>query len=329
MNPDRISPWEWGVFGVIVVAMILVDLLAHRSKRGETKKAAYLWSAVWIAVGLAFGLFVWARHGSNNAQEYLGAYLIEKSLSLDNLFVFLVIFASLSVPENKQRRVLFWGIFGALVFRGLFIFLGLEAITRWHWVVYIFGAILLVAAWRVARRHPSEESTGNNTVVSWLEKRMPVTSEYEGKQFFKHVDGRWQATPLLIALIAIELSDVAFAIDSVPAALSVSHNLFVVYTSNVFAILGLRALYIALAKTVHELRYLHWGLAAVLAFAGLKMILSEWVHVAPLVSVAIIVTCLGISVGLSVRARKREATRRAVLTRDEQPRGGPREEVHA
>ena len=325
---QHIAPWEWGVFGVIVVAMIFVDLLAHRSKHGETKRAAYIWSGVWIAVGLAFGVFVWARHGGNTAQEYLGAYLIEKSLSLDNLFVFLVIFASLSVPEDKQRRVLFWGIFGALVFRALFIFLGLEAIERWHWVVYVFGAILLLAAWRIARRHPSEES--DNKVVGWLEKRLPVTTEYEGKQFFKHVEGKWQATPLLIALIAIELSDVAFAIDSVPAALSVSHNLFVVYTSNVFAILGLRALYIALAKTVHELRYLHWGLAAVLAFAGLKMILSDWVHVAPLVSVAIIVTCIGISVGLSVRARKRDA-RKALSrdSRDERPRGGRNEEVHA
>ncbi|MFY0572068.1 TerC/Alx family metal homeostasis membrane protein [Archangium lansingense] len=326
MSSGHIAPWEWGLFGVVVVSMIFIDLLAHRTKRGETKKAAYAWSIAWILVGLAFGFFVWLRHGSNTAQEYLGAYLIEKSLSLDNLFVFLVIFASLSVPENKQRRVLFWGIFGALVFRGLFIFLGLEAIERWNWVVYIFGAILLVAAWRVARRHPSEES--DNKVVDWLEKRLPVTSEYEGKQFFKHVDGRWQATPLLIALIAIELSDVAFAIDSVPAALSVSHNLFVIYTSNVFAILGLRALYIALAKTVHELRYLHWGLAAVLAFAGLKMVLSEWVHVAPLVSVAIIVTCIGISVGLSVRARKRDALRK-VVPREEQPRGGRQEEVHA
>lgn len=326
MSSGQIAPWEWGVFGVVVLAMIFVDLLAHRTKHGETKKGAYVWSIAWICVGLAFAVFVWLRHGGNTAQEYLGAYLIEKSLSLDNLFVFLVIFASLSVPEDKQRRVLFWGIFGALVFRGLFIFLGLEAIQRWHWVVYIFGAILLVAAWRVTRRHPSEES--DNKVVDWLEKRLPVTSEYEGKQFFKHVEGRWQATPLLIALIAIELSDVAFAIDSVPAALSVSQNIFVVYTSNVFAILGLRALYIALAKTVHELRYLHWGLAAVLAFAGLKMILSEWVHVAPLVSVAIIVTCIGISVGLSIRARKRIAARQP-LPGDERPRGGRHEEVHA
>jgi tellurite resistance protein TerC len=325
MNPGQVSPWEWGLFGVIVVAMIVVDLVVHHHKHGESKRAAYIWSAVWIFVGLAFGGFVWARHGGNAAQEYLGAYLIEKSLSLDNLFVFLVIFASLNVPEDKQRWVLFWGIFGALIFRAVFIFLGLEALERWHWVVYIFGAILLFAAFRVARHHPSEES--DNKVVDWLEKRLPVTTEYEGEKFFKKVDGRWQGTPLLIALLSIELTDVAFAIDSVPAALSVSHNLFVVYTSNVFAILGLRALYIALAKTVHELRYLHWGLAAVLAFAGLKMIGSDWVHVSPLLSVAIIVVCIGASVWASLHARKKAAARAA--RRDEPPRGGRHEEVHA
>ncbi|WP_257451184.1 TerC/Alx family metal homeostasis membrane protein [Archangium lipolyticum] len=325
MNPTPVSPWEWGLFGVLVVAMILVDQLAHHTKHGESKKAAYAWSVAWICVGLAFGVFVWMRHGVTAAHEYLGAYLIEKSLSLDNLFVFLVIFASLRIPEDKQRGVLFWGIFGALVFRAIFILLGLEAIEHWHWVVYIFGGILLVAAWRVARKHPGEES--DNKLVLWLEKRLPVTTEFKGTSFFKHVGGRWQATPLLIALIAIELSDVAFAIDSVPAALSVSRNLFVVYTSNVFAILGLRALYIALAKTVHELRYLHWGLAVVLAFAGLKMILAEWLEVPPLLSVGIIVVCIGLSVWASLHARKREA-RRAAL-RDDRSRGGRREEVHA
>lgn len=326
MNPPPVALWEWGLFGAVVLAMIFIDLLAHRRRSRETKKGAYAWSAAWILVGLAFAGFVSVRHGGTAAQEYLGAYLIEKSLSLDNLFVFLVIFSSLNVPGDKQRRVLFWGIFGALVFRAVFILLGLEALERWHRVVYVFGAILLVAAWRVARRHPSEES--DNKLVLWLERRLPVTTEFQGKQFFKRVDGKLQATPLLIALLAIELSDVAFAIDSVPAALSVSHNLFVVYTSNVFAILGLRALYIALAKTVHELRYLHWGLAAVLAFAGLKMIGSEWVEVSPLVSVGIIVVCIGLSVWASLHARKKAAARRKT-PRDERPPGGHHEEAHA
>ncbi|HEX8824711.1 MAG TPA: TerC/Alx family metal homeostasis membrane protein [Archangium sp.] len=326
MNPSPVAPWEWGLFGVVVLAMLGIDLLAHRGNHAESKKAAYIWSIVWIAVGLSFAVLVAWRHGGIAAQEYLGAYLIEKSLSLDNLFVFLVIFSSLGVPEDKQRGVLFWGIFGALVFRAVFIFLGLEAISRWHWVVYIFGAILLVAAWRVAKRHPSEES--DNKVVHWLEKRLPVTREYEGEKFFKRVEGRRLATPLLLALLSIELTDVAFAIDSVPAALSVSQNLFVVYTSNVFAILGLRALYIALAKTVHELRYLHWGLAAVLGFAGLKMILSEWIHVSPMLSVGIIVVCIGASVWASLHARKKHPVRRE-SSREDGPRGGRHEELHA
>ena len=324
MSASPVTPLEWGIFGVLVLVMLGVDLVAHRHTHHESKKRAYAWSVGWILLGLAFGGFVWARLGGTAAQEYLGAYLLEKSLSLDNLFVFLVIFASLNVPEDSQRRVLFWGIFGALVFRALFILLGLEAIERWHWVVYVFGAFLVVAALRVARRHPSEES--DSKVVHWLEKRMPVTREFEGSKFFTRVDGKRQATPLLIALLAIELTDIAFAIDSVPAALAVSQNVFVVYTSNVFAILGLRALYIALAKTVHELRYLHWGLAAVLGFAGLKMLLSDWFHMPPLLSVGIIVTCIALAVWWSLRARKKEL-RRELSRRP--PHSGPRGEVHA
>jgi tellurite resistance protein TerC len=319
MSATPVAPFEWVIFGVIVLAMLAIDLLAHRKTHGESKKRAYVWSVAWILIGLSFAGFVGWRHGATAAEEYLGAYLIEKSLSLDNLFVFLVIFASLSVPEDSQRRVLFWGIFGALVFRALFIFLGLEAIERWHWVVYLFGLILLVASYRVARRHPAEET--HNKLVHWLEKRLPVTREFEGSRFLKRVDGKMQATPLLIALLSIELTDIAFAIDSVPAALAVSHNLFVVYTSNVFAILGLRALYIALAKTVHELLYLHWGLAAVLAFAGLKMLLSNWVHLSPLLSVAIIVVCIGLSVWWSLRVREKER-------REGRPHGGSHEEIH-
>ncbi|HEX8538369.1 MAG TPA: TerC/Alx family metal homeostasis membrane protein, partial [Cystobacter sp.] len=223
-----------------------------------------------------------------------------------NLFVFLVIFSSLEVPEDDQRRVLFWGILGALVFRGLFIFVGLEALERWHWVVYGFGALLLVAAWRVARA-PHGQGSGDNKLVTWLTRRLPVTRDAPGRAFFTRTKDGWRATTLFVALAAIELSDVAFAIDSVPAALSVSRNLFVVYTSNVFAILGLRALYIALASSAHELRYLRFGLAAVLAFAALKMILSEWIEVPPLPSVAVIVVCIGTAVGFSLRARHRDA----------------------
>ncbi|WNG30933.1 TerC/Alx family metal homeostasis membrane protein [Cystobacter fuscus] len=321
MQSNPVSPWEWGLFGVIVLGMIIVDLRSHRGTHAESRKAAYLWSGAWIAMGLGFAGFVAWRHGGVAAQEYLGAYLIEKSLSLDNLFVFLVIFSSLGVPEDHQRRVLFWGILGALVFRGVFIVVGLEALERWHWVVYGFGALLLVAAWRVARA-PHGQQSGDNKLVTWLTRRLPVTRQAPDRAFFTRTKEGWRATTLFVALAAIELSDVAFAIDSVPAALSVSRNLFVVYTSNVFAILGLRALYIALASSAHELRYLRFGLAAVLTFAALKMILSEWIEVPPLPSVAVIVVCIGTAVGVSLRARHRDA-------HGDEPHGGHRGEARA
>ncbi len=317
---QEVSAWEWGIFGLLVVVMIAIDLFSHRHTHEESKKASFIWSGVWIVVGLAFAVFVGIRHGSAPAQEYLGAYLLEKSLSLDNLFVFLVIFSSLQVHPDNQRRVLFWGIFGALLFRALFIALGIEALEHWHWVVYVFGGILLVSAWRIALRHPHE--TGDDKVVRWLGRHLPVTHQFHGSHFFARESGRWKATPLLIALLAIELTDIAFAIDSVPAALAVSREPFIVYTSNVFAILGLRALYVALAQSVSELRYLHWGLAAVLAFAGLKMILAKWVKLPPLVSVGIIIMCIGVAVWASLRAKARETQRQ------EPPTGGGRE-AHA
>jgi tellurite resistance protein TerC len=305
MERIQVPASGWIAFGVLVMSLLVVDLLAHRKKHGESKRSAIIWSIGWIVLGLSFGLYVWYAYGSRPAQEYLGAYLIEKSLSLDNLFVFLVIFRSLAVPEDEQRPVLFWGIFGALVFRALFIFAGVEALERWHAVVYVFGAILLFTAYRVAREDPSHKK--DSKLVHWLAKRLPVTTTLNGSRFFAQLNGRRVATPLLVALIAIELTDIAFAVDSVPAALAVSTEPFIVYTSNVFAILGLRALYIALAHVITELRYLHYGLAAVLAFAGLKMVIPDSViHVAPLVSVAIIVACIGVSVIASLRARSRQ-----------------------
>jgi tellurite resistance protein TerC len=320
METIHVPATGWIAFGVLVVGLLLVDLLAHRNKHGESKRSAIAWSLGWIVLGLGFSIFVWRAYGARPAQEYLGAWLIEKSLSLDNLFVFLVIFRSLAVPEDEQRGVLFWGIFGALAFRALFIFAGVEALERWHAVVYVFGAILLFTAFRVAREDPSRKR--DSKLVHWLAKRLPVSTALEGKRFIVRRNGRRVATPLLVALIAIELTDIAFAVDSVPAALAVSHEPFIVYTSNVFAILGLRALYIALAHIITELRYLHYGLAAVLAFAGLKMIVPDSVvHVPPLVSAAIIVACIGLSVVASLRARGKQRRR-------EQAPKGPGREVH-
>jgi tellurite resistance protein TerC len=298
----------WLAFIALVLGLLVVDLLVHRKKLHESKRSAIAWSLGWIALGLGFSLFVWKAYGSRAAHEYLGAWLIEKSLSLDNLFVFLIIFRSLSIPEGEQRRVLFWGIFGALIFRALFIFAGVEALTHWHAVVYVFGAILLITAVRVAIEDPSRPR--ESSLVRWLSRRLPISPAVDGPHFFARYQGRRVATPLMVALISIELTDIAFAVDSVPAALAVSQEPFIVYSSNVFAVLGLRALYIALAQVISELRYLHYGLAAVLAFAGLKMITPDsWVHVPPLASVAVIVVCIGIAVAVSLRARSRQRRR--------------------
>ncbi|WP_224246237.1 TerC/Alx family metal homeostasis membrane protein [Hyalangium gracile] len=305
MDAIQVPVSGWIAFAGLALGLLVVDLLAHRGRHGESKRSAIAWSLGWIALGLGFSVFVWRAYGSRAAHEYLGAWLIEKSLSLDNLFIFLVIFRSLSIPEAEQRRVLFWGIFGALVFRGLFILLGVEAIERWHAVVYVFGAILLITAIRVAREDPSRKQ--KSTVVEWLAKRIPLHPAVEGSHFLVRRGGRLLATPLLVGLLAIELTDIAFAVDSVPAALAVSHEPFIVYTSNVFAILGLRALYIALAHVISELRYLHYGLAAVLAFAGLKMIIPDSVlHVPPLASVVVILVSIGVAVIASLRSRARQ-----------------------
>jgi tellurite resistance protein TerC len=305
MGAIQVPVTGWIAFGVLVLGLLVADLLVHRKKHGESKRSAIVWSLGWIALGLGFSLFVWKVYGARAAHEYLGAWLIEKSLSLDNLFVFLVIFRSLTIPEDEQRRVLFWGIFGALVFRALFIFAGVEALEHWHAVVYVFGAILLITAVRVALEDPSR--VRESSLVRWLSRRLPISPAVDGQHFVARYHGRWMATPLMVALISIELTDIAFAVDSVPAALAVSQEPFIVYSSNVFAILGLRALYIALAHVISELRYLHYGLAAVLAFAGLKMIVPDtWVHVPPLASVAIIVACIGVAVAASLRARSRQ-----------------------
>ncbi|NMO22649.1 TerC/Alx family metal homeostasis membrane protein [Pyxidicoccus fallax] len=314
----NIPTWVWVVFWAVILALLVVDLVAHRGRHGESHKAAVIWTGVWISAGLLFGALVWRIFGTQAGHEYLAAYFIEKSLSLDNVFVFLVIFRSLGVPSKAQHNVLFLGIFGALVFRALFIFLGAAALERWHWVAYVFGGILLVTAWRVFREDPAVQV--ENKAVRWLAHRMPVTHEFHGKKFIVRLEnGRRVATPLLLALLGLELTDILFAVDSVPAAFSVTQDTFIIYSSNAFAILGLRALYLLLAGTVGQLRYLHYGLAGVLAFAGLKMVLEPWLHVPPLTSVAIIAVLIIGSVWASRRVQKREALSRARL--DEAGRG--------
>lgn len=305
---ESIPLWGWGAFGALVAVLLAIDLFAHR-EHSESQRSAVIWSVIWIGAGLAFNVFVWSTMGGQAAQEYLAAYLIEKSLSLDNLFVFLIIFQSLGIPKRFQHDVLFWGILGAVVFRALFVFLGVAAIERWEWVVYVFGAILLYAAYRAFQENPAEQK--ENEAVKWLAQHLPVTHEVGDGKFISLRNGRRVVTPLLIALLGLEVTDVMFAIDSVPAAFAITRDAFIIYSSNIFAILGLRSLYIVLAHTIAELEYLHYGLAGVLAFAALKILANQWIHLPPLVSVAIIVVIIGAAVWASLQNERRGAAKAA------------------
>ena len=308
-----IPTWGWGVFGVAVVVMLVIDLLAHRGEKSETRKNAAIWTAIWIVLGLSFTVFVWQVMGGQEAQEYLAVYTLEKSLSLDNLFVFYIIFHSLNIPQKYHHKVLYWGIIGALAFRAVLIFAGVALVEQFAWVEYVFGGLLLYAAWRTFREDPTKQE--ENKVVNWLEQYLPLSSASHEGRFFAREDGRRVATALFVALGAIELTDVVFAIDSVAAALAVTRQEFVLYSANIFAILGLRSLYLLLENLVVELKYLHYGLAVVLAFAALKLLLKDVLSVPPLASVGIIVVFIGIAVWASLRARTEDEAQRTRTTR--------------
>lgn len=302
---SEVTGWEWGAFATVVALFVGADLLTHRGNKPESRSRAIAWVALSIAVGLAFCGHVWVKLGPQAAQEYLAAYLLEESLSLDNLFVFLIIFRMTRIPKEHQRVALSWGILGALVFRGVFIFLGVEVLHRWAWIEYIFAVLLLYAAWHALREDPADPNE-DNKLVAWLSRHLPVSRPQSEPRFFIREAGMLKVTPLMVAVLGLEASDLLFAIDSVPAAFSVTRNEFLIYSSNVFAILGLRSLYVVLAHTIAELRYLHYGLATVLAFAGVKILLARFgFTIAPLLSVAIIVMLIGVAVVVSLFAKER------------------------
>jgi tellurite resistance protein TerC len=302
--------WGWLVFGAALLACVALDLILHRGSRQRSRAAAITWTALWIGLGLGFAFVVWGVLGGKHAWEYATAYLVEKSLSIDNLFVFLVIFRTLGIPHENQRSVLSWGILGALVFRLGFVLLGVTAIERYDWVLYVFAVILAWAAVRMVREDVTKKK--ESRAARWLLHHLPVTREVHGNSFFARVQGRRLVTPLFVALFAVELTDIVFAVDSVPAALAISSSRFVVYSSNALAILGLRSLFILLEHLIGELKYLHYGLAAVLGFSAVKLATARWLEISPVVSISIIVLCIGGTVWPSVRALKRirrEATR--------------------
>lgn len=307
--PELVVPaWAWGLLAGIMLLLIAIDLFAHRGDRIDSRRAAVVWSIVWIAAAVVFGGFVAVYFGAGAAEQFFAAYLLEKSLSLDNLFLFIVIFGALGIPRVEQRRVLTWGIIGALVTRALFIALGSAVLHRWHEVTYVFGAILVITAFKMLREGDGTPSK----LLPWLERRLPWTSERDGHHFVVRRAGRWVATPLLLALLAIELTDVVFALDSIPAAFAVSEEPFVIYSSNVFAVLGLRALYVVLVGALGKLRYLRYGLSAVLAFAGAKMLAAQWFVLTPLVSVAAIALMIGAAVAASLIATRRDRAVEAI-----------------
>jgi tellurite resistance protein TerC len=291
----------WVGFGVVVALAIGVDLgVLHRRAGVVSLRRALLESAGWIGLALAFNGWIYWGLGAPAGLEFFTAYIVEKSLSIDNIFLFLVIFEGLRVPGDLQHRVLYYGVAGALVMRGVFVFGGIALLDRVHWVLYLFGAILLFTAVRMLVAKEPDVSSEQHWLLRWIRRILPVTPSYSGEKFLVRQSGGWNATPLLLALVAVETADIVFAVDSVPAVLAITRDTFIAYSSNVFAILGLRALYFALADLLPRFRFLRPGLAAILIFTGLKMVSGDWVHLSNGLSLAVIASIVALTIATSL-----------------------------
>ena len=303
----EITIWFWIAFNAFVLGMLALDLgVFHRKAHAVTMREAGIWSAVWVALALAFNAGLYFVWGAEPALQFLTGYLIEKSLSVDNVFVFVMLFSFFAVPAQYQHRVLFWGVLGALVMRGVFIVAGAYMLQQFHWVIYVFGAILLITGIKMARRVEAYDPS-TNPVLRLARRLLPLTDQYHGQKFWVKEAGKWVATPLFLVLLLVEATDLLFAIDSIPAIFAVTQEPFLVYTANVFAILGLRAMYFLLAGVVHRFVYLKYGLAAVLVFVGAKMMLVDVYKVPVVASLAVIAVLIGGAIVLSlVRGRKSE-----------------------
>ncbi len=304
----EVAWWHWAAFLAFITFALLVDLLVvHRKPHAIPFKEAAIESAVWISIGLGFTLVMWGWQGGLAATEYLQGYLLEESLSVDNVFVWAVIFTFFAVPAKYQFRVLFWGIFGALVLRAIFIFSGVALIQRFAWILYIFGAFLLYTGWRIARHDEADVHPERNLALRMVRKVVPSTDEHDGQKLFTRRSGRLLATPLFAVLVLVESTDVVFAVDSVPAILGVAREQFIVFSSNALAILGLRALYFVVAGMAGKFRYLNIGLGVILAFVGIKMLLADVVHMPGWLSLGVISTVLTVAIVTSLRADRRDA----------------------
>jgi tellurite resistance protein TerC len=305
----NVHPWQWLTLLGIIVALLLVDLLVvHKEAHEIRTREAAIESAAWISIGVGFSLVVLWWFGGPATGEYISGYLIEKSLSIDNVFVWALIMAYFKVPQKYQHRVLFWGIFGALVMRAIFIFAGVALIEAFDWVLYIFGGFLIFTAVRMLTSGDEEYNPAESKFMRFVNRVVPSTDQLDGPHLFTKVNGKRLATPLFAVLVLVEFTDVIFAVDSVPAVLAVSHEPFIVFSSNAFAILGLRALYFLLADLHARFRYLQTGLAVILAFVGVKMIISQlWdFHINTFLSLGIIAVILAVSIAASLLRREPE-----------------------
>jgi tellurite resistance protein TerC len=308
----------WGLFGALVLAMLAVDLAfaSPPSRQAPGARSAALWSGAWIGLAVGFGFLVWALYGADPAVTYFTAWAMEKSLSIDNIFVFVLIFSELRTPPAQQRKVLYWGVLGALMMRAILIGGGIYLLDRFHWVLYPFAALVILAAVRIlfAREKERQVVVAACAVCdSWLARFIPVTPVLHGGRFVIRQAGRLVATPLLITLLVVETTDLVFALDSIPAVFAVTRDPFLVYTSNIFAMLGLRALYFLLAGAVERFRHLRFGLAAILVFVGGKMLLSDVVAIPVWVSLAVVAVAISAALAASVAIGAREGSGRGAL----------------
>ncbi len=299
--------WLWIGFNLFVLFMLALDLgVFHRKSHVVTFKESMAWTVVWVTLALIFNVGIYHYMGPQKGLEFFTGYVIEKSLSVDNVFVFALLFSYFAVPQLYQHKVLFWGILGALVMRAIMIFLGAALIERFTWIIYVFGAFLILTGVKMIVKREEEIHPERNPLVRWFKKLMPVTNDYRGDKFFVRENGVRMATPLFVVLLLVEFSDLIFAVDSIPAIFAVTKDPFIVYTSNVFAILGLRSLYFALAGVMDKFHYLKIGLGVVLAFVGVKMLLGHTPYkIDTLVSLGVIVGVLAASVLLSLLRPKK------------------------
>ena len=299
----------WVLFTLFIIVMLAIDLGVFNRKAHEVSvKEALAWSGVWVTLALLFNVGVYFWKGPEVAVQFFTGYLVEKSLSVDNIFVFLQVFAFFSVPAIYQHKILFWGVLGAIVMRAIFIFLGVALITKFHWIIYIFGAFLVITGIKMALSKNKEIHPEKNPIIRLLKRFIPLSHDYEDGRFFVKRNGLLLATPLALVLIVIETTDVIFAVDSIPAILAITTDPFIVYSSNLFAIMGLRALFFAVAGTIKKFHYIHYGLAGILAFVGVKMLVSEFYKMPSLAALAVIAAILASSMIASVLWGPRNAT---------------------